>query len=329
MGLFRRKRRTVAKNRGSGKGSGRSSSLPPNRRRKRPAAKGDGKRSSGPKKDRRRLKRIVLGAVKLFVAGVLTGLAVWGGVQGYRHATTSDYFAVDDIRVDGNKQLSRTEVLAAGRIEAGMNIFSVDVDEVAARLLTHPWIADAGAARRLPRSLSIEVVERKVEAMVLFDVPYLVDDSGEVFKRWVTGDPLPRPIVTGFTREEYAVDEEIVRGGIRDAIALARRYRAAGIERRAPLHEIHHEVDGSFSLSIGKDPFYVKFGKGPYRRKLRRLGALLTQIERDGQSPAIVFFDNEVRPDRVTVKVKPRDEQSAPEIVDLTTRAETKKPPKI
>jgi len=322
MGLFRRERRP--------KGARKGASLPPNRRRRRPSGE-NGKRSDSarPKKDRQRLKRVVLGVVKLFVAGLVTGLCVWGGVLAYRHATSADYFAVDEIALAGNERLCETEVFAVGKVALGMNIFSVDVDEVAARLRGQPWIADAAVSRQLPRSLSIEVVERKAEAMVLFDVPYLVDDAGEVFKRWVAGDPRPRPILTGFTREEFANDEEIVRAGIRDAIALARRYRSTGIERRAPLHEIHREVGGSFSLTIGEDAFYVKFGKGPYRKKLRRLSSLLTQIERDGQRPAMVFFDNEVRPDRVTVKVKPDSHDRAPELVDLSADSKTKKPPKI
>jgi cell division protein FtsQ len=321
MGLFRRKRRPSNPHRGAG--------LPPNRRRKGAAGKNQRKGATRTKKDRQRIKRVLLGVVKLLVAGLVTGLAVWGGVLAYEHATSADYFAVDEIRIDGNKRLSQTEVLAVAQVEHGMNIFAVDVDEVAQRLRAHPWIADATASRRLPRSLAMEVVERRAEALVLFDVPYLLDDSGEVFKRWVAGDPRPRPIFTGFTREEFAADEEIVRAGVRDAIALARRYRAAGIERRAPLHEIHHEVDGSFSLTIGEDPFYVRFGKGPYRKKLRRLAELLVQIERDKQRPAVVFFDNEVRPDRVTVKVKPPAPHGAPEVVDLSPETTTKKPPKI
>jgi len=320
MGLFRRKRRPS--------GAVRGSSLPPNRRRKRVK---ENKRQAEPrpKADRQRIRRLLLGVVKLIAAGLIAGLCVWGGVLAYRHATTAQYFAVDDIEIEGNKRLGETEILAAGRVERGMNIFSVDVDEVAARLREHPWIADAAASRRLPRSLSIEVVERRAEALVLFDVPYLVDDSGEVFKRFVVGDPRLRPIITGFTREEFAVDEELVRAGIRDAISLARRFRATGIERRAPLQEIHREVDGSFSLTIGEDPFYVRFGRGPYRQKLQRLSALLLQIERDGQRPAMVFFDNEVRPDRVTVKVKPAAPELAPEVVDLAPGTKTKKHPKI
>jgi cell division protein FtsQ len=314
------------KRRGKGLFGGRAS-LPPNRRRKSSAKRagqhdGAGRRSG-------RARRIALAVIKLAAAGLVTAACLWGGFLAYRHATSAEYFAVSTIAVEGQGRLGQGEVLAAAGIEHGMNVFAVDVDEVAARLESQPWIAEAAATRQLPRTVQIEIVERKAEAMVLFGVPYLVDDSGEVFKRWSTGDPQPSPMLTGFTREQFALDGEEVRAGIRDAISLARRFRAAGIDRVAPLSEIHREVDGSFSMTIGDDPFYVRFGKGPFRKKLQRLAALLRQIKRDGERPAMVFFDNEVRPDRVTVKVKPRFESKSSGNVEVSKIDSQKNPPKI
>jgi cell division protein FtsQ len=302
-------------------------SLPPNRRRKRPAKQAEGR--DGDRPQRGRARRIMLAVVKLVVAGLVTAACLWGGFLAYRHATSAEYFAVSTISVEGQGRLGADEVLAAAGVERGMNVFSVDVDEVAARLENQPWIAEAAATRQLPRSVRIEIVERKAEVMVLFGVPYLVDDSGEVFKRWSAGDPRPAPMLTGFTREQFALDGDEVRVGIRDAISLARRFRAAGIDRVAPLSEIHREVDGSFSMTIGDDPFYVRFGKGPFRQKLKRLAALLRQIKRDGKRPAMVFFDNEVRPDRVTVKVKPPVDGESSGNVEISTIDSQKNPPKI
>jgi cell division protein FtsQ len=308
---------------------GKSDRLPPNRRRKGSSKRGAGGKPVRSRESRLRARRIALALVKLVVAGVVTGLCLWGGLLAYEHATTAEYFAVDAIDVEGADRLGIDQVRQIARVKLGMNVFAVDVDEAAARLRADPWIAEAEASRRLPRSVRLEIVERKAEAMVLFDVPYLVDDSGEVFKRWAIGDPRPVPILTGFTREQFAVDGDEVLTGIHDAISLTRRYRAAGLERVAPLAEIHREVDASFSLTIGEDPFYVKFGKGPYRKKLKRLVALLRQIKRDGERPAMVFFDNEVRPDRVTVKLKPRGQDGRARIVQISTVEAEKNPPKI
>jgi hypothetical protein len=255
---------------------------------------------------------------RLAVALVATFLVLWGCVAAYRTATTADYFAVTDIRVSGNARLTEAEVIGAAAVERGANIFRIDVEVVAQRLKQHPWVLEAKAVRKLPRGLEIGIVERRVEALVLFDVPYLVDDSGAVFKRWAPGDPTPAPVITGLTREQLSSDEEAVQAAINDAIALARRYRAQGLERVAPIAEVHAEVDGGFSLTAGTEPFYVRFGKGPYRQKLTRLADLLRRLRTDGEKPAVIHFDNEIRPDRVTVKLRTRPQEPRAGDVEVT-----------
>jgi cell division protein FtsQ len=257
-------------------------------------------------------------AAKVAVAFVATGLVLWGGAVAYRQVTTADTFAVREIRVTGNSRLSETAVVSAAGVERGTNIFCVDVEQVAQRLKKEPWVLDAHAVRKLPRGLEIGIVERKLEALAVFDVPYLVDDSGVLFKRWAPGDPMPAPVISGLSREKLADDAEAVQAVIDDAVALTRRYRAQGLDRVAPLAEVHAELDGGFSLTIGAEPFYVRFGKGPYRQKLARLAALLRKLRADGEKPAIVYFDNEIRPDRVTVKVKPRAEKRDDGAVEIT-----------
>ena len=143
-------------------------------------------------------------------------------------------------------------------------------------------------------------------------------DAGTVFKRWAPGDPTPSPIISGLSREQLALDADAVQTATTDAIALARRYRAQGLERVAPLAEVHAEVDGGFSLTVGADPFYVRFGKGPYRQKLARLADLLRRLRADGERPAVIFFDNEIRPDRVSVKLKKRHQDPVADDTEIT-----------
>jgi len=263
-------------------------------------------------------RRTVRAAGRFVIALAATFLVLWGCVAAYRKATTADYFAVTDIRITGNSRLTEADVTGAASVERGVNIFRVDVEAIAQRLKQHPWVLEAKAVRKLPRGLEIGIVERKVEALVLFDVPYLVDDAGTVFKRWAPGDPTPAPIISGLSREQLAADDVATQTSIDDAIALARRYRAQGLERVAPIAEVHAEVDGGFSLTAGVDPFYIRFGKGPYRQKLTRLADLLRRLRADGEKPAVIYFDNEIRPDRVTVKLKKRPQDPDSGDVELT-----------
>lgn len=247
---------------------------------------------------------------RLGLAGVITAAVVFAGVMGYRHITTSSYFAFRDPDITGEQRLSEAEILDTGGLTLEENIFGIDLASVKRKLLGHPWIAEADVGRKLPGKLEIRIVERKARAIVNFDVLYLVDDTGKVFKRWKRGDPMPTPVITGISREQFVENSASVEDILRDAIDLADRYRASGLNKQAALAEIHWEMDGGFSLTAGDDPVYIRFGKGPYRNKLTRLSTLLAKLASDKARPAIIYFDNEIRPDRITVKLK-RDEQAA------------------
>ncbi|MBN2343616.1 MAG: FtsQ-type POTRA domain-containing protein [Deltaproteobacteria bacterium] len=229
---------------------------------------------------------------------------VWGGKLVYDYATTSSYFAVQHIEIEGNNRLSNAKVVGAAGFAAGDNIFSLDLVKVEHNLMMQPWIVNAKVRQQLPKTVIIDIVERKPEMLVLFDVPYLVDETGEIFKRWAIGDPLPDCVVTGISKREILEDIEGAQKIILDAISLRDRYYSTGNQRYAKLYEIHREIDGGFSLSVGDNPFYIKMGKPPFRKKLSRLAQLLRKIGKEGKQPQIVYFDNEKRPDRVTVKMK-------------------------
>lgn len=250
------------------------------------------------------VKRAARFAGRALLMVAVTGATVFSGFAAYRHATTSDYFAVVEFEVVGLRRLTRDEMLGAAGLVSGTNVFKIDIEKSRMALVAHPWIGEAAVRRKLPRTVEITVVERRAVATILFDVPYLVDDSGEVFKRWVRGDPAPAPMLTGFSRGQFISDPDAVEEAIRDGIDLARRYRSTGLERTAPLGEICYEESGAISLTLGGEQVYVKFGRGPYRVKLKRLATLMGQLRRDGHQPAVIFLDNDVRPDRVTVKLK-------------------------
>lgn len=279
--------------------------LPPNRRKKVAKAKNETKATEPeqektiktPHKSLRALFRIV-------ATTVITGATLWAGVATYEHTTTSPYFAISAIAISGSDRIQRDEILKTAGFSDGVNIFLFDIELARRALQEHPWIETAKVKRKLPRTLLIDITERTSVAIAMMDVPYLVDETGEVFKRWSQGDPITAPIISGINREEFIEDPERIRAKIRDAIHLAKRYRQVGLERTAPLSEIHCEVDGGFSFATKQDSFYVRFGLGPYRDKLSRLKVLLNRLSRDGKRPAMIFFDNRVRPDRVTVKLK-------------------------
>ncbi len=271
-----------------------------------------------------RVRGALRGFLKLCLALGVTAVVILAGTAAYRHATTSDYFAFRTVEITGEKRLSEEEILKTARLSMGQNIFSVDMARAERMLLSDPWVVEAEVTRRLPGSLLVRVAERRARIMVNFDVLYLVDESGRVFKRWKQGDPIPSPVITGVPREQFIENSNAVEDILREAIDLADRYRTSGLEKIATLAEIHREVDGGFSFTVGEDPTYVRFGKGPYRDKLTRLATLFARITADGNRPEVIFFDNDIRPDRITVKLK-KDRDSAATTTHENSAGEMKK----
>ena len=73
----------------------------------------------------------------------------------------SPIFAVDDITVRGASHVAAEEIRILARIEDGQNLIRLAMDEVAARIERHPWIARAELSRDLPSTLVVEVRERR------------------------------------------------------------------------------------------------------------------------------------------------------------------------
>ncbi|MCK9522301.1 MAG: FtsQ-type POTRA domain-containing protein [Proteobacteria bacterium] len=255
-------------------------------------------------------RRPLVAVLRTLLFALLVGAIVIGGYYGWYRMTRSSYFSVQHIEILGLQQMRNDEAIAAAGLQTGTNIFAIDLEQIEERLRLEPWVLSVRTGQKLPDTIRIEISERRAAAMVVFEVPYLVDDEGNIFKRWVVGDPQPSVIINGIDKEELQSDPEGVSLALREAMSLAQDYAQAGLSARAPLWEVFREVDGGFSLTVGKDPFYVRLGRGPYREKLSRLRWLLDRVKADKSQPAIIYADNPNRPGRVTVKF--RDTEGMP-----------------
>lgn len=246
----------------------------------------------------------VIAGKALLVAVVVAGsIAVGRLVE--KHLRTSPAFATTDIALEGQERLTREELLAKAGLAVGQNVFEIAPEDAQARLSRHPWIAGARVERRLPGSYSIRVRERHAAALLAVDgTLYLVSEEGTVFKKLGSDDPGDLPVITGVERERFVRDETWRASVLLEVVALLHDYRGAGLWRREPISEVHVEADDSLSLYVGDDATLVRLGRGPYRRKLRKLRRVLDRLEQRESRPAYVYLDNVRRPDRVTVKIR-------------------------
>lgn len=104
-------------------------------------------------------------------------LLIAGSIGVYR----SDLFAIERIVIEGERELSVDEVTERAQVPPESTLLRFPRDEIAERLVSHPWIAAAEVRRRFPQTLVIRIEERSPAALVdAGDAFWLVDSEGYV-----------------------------------------------------------------------------------------------------------------------------------------------------
>ncbi len=136
-----------------------------------------------------------------FVALALLGLLA-ALVVGF---ATSTAYMVQAVEVVGSKAMSSEEATRLSGV-AGLNIFAVDTNEVAARLRGAPYVRSLHVETQLPNTVRVVVDEQRPSIVwVAGDTPYLVNEDGSISGLATTldgfvvvydRDPLPTSPIT-------------------------------------------------------------------------------------------------------------------------------------
>ena len=248
-------------------------------------------------------KLLIVGKVLVVIAVV--GLSVLAGRQLVRQVIASPRFAVQEVRVAATTHVSAEEIQELAGVEIGDRLLTVDPDQVAAKLASHPWIASARVRRDLPSALAIEVTERRAIASALMGALYLLDENGRPFKRATFEEADGLPVITGVTREQYVSLRSTSEAVFREALALFAAYAdvAPGGAARPKLSEIHIDPRTGFSLVLFDGAGEIRLGRGASEEKLARLDQILAATGPRGPAAlATVYLDGALA-DRVTVRL--------------------------
>jgi cell division protein FtsQ len=265
-----------------------------------------------PGERRRKLAAALRFAFPFVVLASCLAAAGWGA---WRIAIEGSLLRIGEIRFEGLARATAEELLELSPVAKGDHLLAVDPDLIGAALRRHPWIASVEVRRRFPAALEISVVERRARALVDLGALYLLDERGEVFKRATPGDGLDLPVVTGIGREDWVDRRDEVEPLLAGALALVDRWAERGLDRRAPISEIHLDADYGTTLWAGDEGVEIRLGQGELPEKLARLERVLAAVDAEGQRAEVLHLDNRRRPDWVAVRVartKGPPDQAAP-----------------
>jgi cell division protein FtsQ len=116
--------------------------------------------------------RVATGVVILLALAAITAAVVAGvpgrSWQATARAASRAGFEVRHVEVHGIATGPRLAVIAAALEGPTNSMLLVDLNAARARLRALPWVADASVSRRLPDTLIVDVVERRVVALWQF-----------------------------------------------------------------------------------------------------------------------------------------------------------------
>lgn len=140
---------------------------------------------------------------------LVMALMVASGWFGWQQARQAGRFPLRDVQLLGLVHTSPGQVQAVLGFEKGVNILTVDPEEVQSKMLTLPWMRKVAVDRILPDRLLITVEEKNAVATGRNgDNLVVLDEYGTVIKPLSPGDPLQPPIIS-FTRGEGASSEVV------------------------------------------------------------------------------------------------------------------------
>jgi len=116
----------------------------------------------GARKLRRRLSpghRRLLGSAAAIACLCLAGLAAKWAIK--RYLLEAPEYTLQIIRFETDGKLAKEALLDQAGLETGMNLLSIDLDAVRARLLALPEVKSVDLRRDLPDKLSLSVLERR------------------------------------------------------------------------------------------------------------------------------------------------------------------------
>jgi cell division protein FtsQ len=173
--------------------------------------------------------------VVLLIGSTALGIVKGGHLQDFISAATnardalanSAGFRITSVVINGRKQLTQDEILAAGGVSGRSSLLFLDADGVRDRLKANSWIADATVLKLYPGQLMIEITERK--AFALWQEAgrlAVIADDGAVLQPYASGRFLSLPLVVGKGADTHA----------RDFLALLARYPQVNSVTKAAIY---------------------------------------------------------------------------------------------
>jgi cell division septal protein FtsQ len=198
----------------------------------------------------------------------------------------SPLFLVKQVELEASGRPGPDAIRSMSGIRPGMNMLSLDTEEVSRRLETHPWIQHATVVKRLPDQVRIKVLERRPAVLVgVQGCLYYMDAEGKILDKVEPGASLDFPMMTGLEQDVEGARRCGDGRDLQQALSLLRVLQATPALGSVSEVQIDRSEGLSFVLEgfpvpvhVGWSGFFEKMIR--FEKALPSLASQLNGIER-------------------------------------------------
>jgi len=226
--------------------------------------------------------RILLAAIAVMVTGGLLVGAGWAVLEGADWVASHEAFRIETVSVSGLRFVKEEDLMAYAGDPTGSSIFRLDVDAMAERINTHPWVKDVSVRRELPDKVRVDVLERVPLALAVTpDGEFLVDGDGWVlaFVRGKDWDFLP-----SFVYEKRG-GLDIGGGSSNDVAGALTLLRSVKEDKTELLAGGVVYVDAKGDPVLRYRGTNILFGRDDFEKKVLRLTDVIPDVYKRGVKP--------------------------------------------
>ncbi|MFA5881028.1 MAG: FtsQ-type POTRA domain-containing protein [Eubacteriales bacterium] len=131
----------------------------------------------------------------------------------------SSFFRVKAIKVNGNKQFTKAEVVALTGLQQGLNIFKANLKQAEEKAVLHPMVRQVEIIRDLPDTIIINLTERKAIGLVAQNGNFIVmSEDGCYLSKVNNLSNINLPIITGIDLGQAGPGQKVADGKLKTAL---------------------------------------------------------------------------------------------------------------
>lgn len=190
----------------------------------------------------------------------------------------ASFLRLKEVKIEGNRRVSSSKILAITDLEDGPNILSLDIKALNHRLGQHPWIEKSMIKRELPDTIYIVIQERSPIALIHLGKLYYVDENGTIFDQAMGRDKPAYPVLTGIRREDLEKGEKKAHLLLEKAIHMLKMTRDGRILPDQSISQIHLDRAVGLLVYTAKKGTEIRMGFDDFERKFQRLSQIWPTI---------------------------------------------------